>query len=304
MFCRFGSLLLSRPVAATAWLKRRVHAPGLGVHELRQRVDVGALQLLQRAPLEDQPRQVVRRARAPRAPRPRSTRVFVLPFRLSAGSCSLSNRISDSCLRRVDVERLAGQLEDLRAARAPARGRRAATAPASAARVDADAGPLHRDEHRNQRPLEVAIDRRRAARVTSIGQQPVGELQREVGALAGVVERRVGGHVGERAPPSRRGRRRPPRSAPCSRGARAPRPRADVRSASRRADSSRASCRGRGRASRTPCRASTIASNFRSWPIFSIGCDPRAAASAPPAPRSTRSAGGPPCMPCDGASGT
>ena len=37
-----------------------VDAAGLGVDQLRQRIDVGALELLQRAPLEDQPRHVVR----------------------------------------------------------------------------------------------------------------------------------------------------------------------------------------------------------------------------------------------------
>src|SRR4029453_9671977 len=78
MFWRLGSLLLNLPVAATAWLKQvgtgpaagfpsgghvegGVDARGLGVHELRQRVDIGAFELLQRAPLEDQPRHVVRK---------------------------------------------------------------------------------------------------------------------------------------------------------------------------------------------------------------------------------------------------
>src|SRR5580698_9996317 len=36
-----------------------MYAPGLGVDELRQGVDVGALQLLQRAPFEDQAREIV-----------------------------------------------------------------------------------------------------------------------------------------------------------------------------------------------------------------------------------------------------
>ena len=52
-------------------VEARVDAAGLGVDELRQRVDVGALELLQAAPFQDQPRQVVRRGRAPRAPRRR-----------------------------------------------------------------------------------------------------------------------------------------------------------------------------------------------------------------------------------------
>ena len=36
-----------------------VHAAGDRMHELRQRVDVGALQLVQPAPVENQPRQLV-----------------------------------------------------------------------------------------------------------------------------------------------------------------------------------------------------------------------------------------------------
>ena len=50
-----------------------VHAAGLGIHELRQRVDVGALQLHQLAPLENLARDVVASAPAPRALRPPST---------------------------------------------------------------------------------------------------------------------------------------------------------------------------------------------------------------------------------------
>ena len=37
-----------------------VNAAGVGVDQLRQRVDVGALQFLQRPPLENEPRQLVR----------------------------------------------------------------------------------------------------------------------------------------------------------------------------------------------------------------------------------------------------
>ena len=53
--------------------------------------------------------------------------VFVFALRFSAGSCSLSNRIRDSCCGESDVERLAGQLEDLRRSATSARRRRAAT---------------------------------------------------------------------------------------------------------------------------------------------------------------------------------
>ena len=45
MFCKFGSLELKRPVAATTWLNDRVHATGLRMNQLRQRIDVRSFEL-------------------------------------------------------------------------------------------------------------------------------------------------------------------------------------------------------------------------------------------------------------------
>ena len=73
-----------------------VDAAGLGVHQLRQRVDVGALQLHQRAPLENLPRQIVGQRQLLEHLDGRRRRADV-PVRFSTGSCSLSNRISASC---------------------------------------------------------------------------------------------------------------------------------------------------------------------------------------------------------------
>ena len=170
-------------------------------------------------------------------------------------------------MRRVDVERLAGQLEDLARLRARSSRSTCCDCAAKRAAVDADAGALDVDQHRDERQLEVAIDRVEPV----VGEHgPAGRrAASEVGALAGVVERRP-----------RRQRRRAHRLgalaadvffgqrlvAECSSAS----SRAYGPDRSRRAGSWRASCRGRGRSSVTPCRASTIASNFRSWPIFSI----------------------------------
>ena len=41
MFCRFGSVDESRPVAAPVWLNAGVDPAGRGVHALREHVDVG-----------------------------------------------------------------------------------------------------------------------------------------------------------------------------------------------------------------------------------------------------------------------
>ena len=92
-------------------------------------------------------------------------------------------------LRRVDVELLAGQLEDPRGvARQLAfdvlrlRGQRGA--------VDADAGALDVGEHGDERHLELAEHL-----VQPIGheqrRQPVRQLPRQVRALAGEVQRRL-----------------------------------------------------------------------------------------------------------------
>ena len=60
MFWRFGIAAAQASGRGHRLVEAGVHAAGLRVHELRQRVDVRALQLLQRAPLENEPRQVVR----------------------------------------------------------------------------------------------------------------------------------------------------------------------------------------------------------------------------------------------------
>ena len=160
MFCRFGSLLLSRPVAATAWLKHVWTRPVSGIHQLRQRVDVRALQLLKRPPFEDEPRQLVRE-RQLFEDLDGGRRRFRLGVALERRQLQLVEQDLRELLGGVDVELLAGQLEDLRAARRQLaldvlrlrRERRA---------VHADARPFDRGEHRNERHLQVAVDRRRA----------------------------------------------------------------------------------------------------------------------------------------------
>ena len=59
MFCRFGSLELSRPVAATTWLNDVWTRPVAGWISSRQRVDVGVLELGELAVLDDLGRQRV-----------------------------------------------------------------------------------------------------------------------------------------------------------------------------------------------------------------------------------------------------
>ena len=138
-------------------VEARVHAAGFGVDELRQRVDVGALQLHQPAPLENLPRQIVGQRQLLEHLDGRGRRACVLPFRFNIGSCSLSNRISASCFGELMLNSLAGDLENLRAARRQLADRRAATARRARA-VDADAGALDRDQHRHERQFERLVD--------------------------------------------------------------------------------------------------------------------------------------------------
>ena len=54
MFCRFGLVDDSRPVAAMVLIERGVNAPGFRVDRERQRVDVRGFELGQRSVLKDQ----------------------------------------------------------------------------------------------------------------------------------------------------------------------------------------------------------------------------------------------------------
>jgi hypothetical protein len=53
MFCKFGSCELSLPVDATVWLNEGMQPTRLGFINLRQGIDVGALQLADLPVFED-----------------------------------------------------------------------------------------------------------------------------------------------------------------------------------------------------------------------------------------------------------
>ena len=81
-----------------------VHAAGLGMHQQRQRVDVGALQLVQRRAS----RGPAAAARASSASSSSTSAAVdaerVLPVFFGAGSCSFSNRISPSCFGELTLK--------------------------------------------------------------------------------------------------------------------------------------------------------------------------------------------------------
>ena len=95
MFCRLGSLLLNRPVAATAWLTG-VHAPGFRIHQRRQGIDIGAFSFAR----PRQSRITLRSSCDCASSSSTSTAVEAVRVRagrFSTGSFSLSNRTSASC---------------------------------------------------------------------------------------------------------------------------------------------------------------------------------------------------------------
>ena len=109
-----------------------VHAAGLRVHELRQRVDVGALQLHQRPPLENQARQVVRERQLlehfdRRRRRPRRAGPLQRP---AAAACRTGSR--DSCFGELMLNDSPASSKICARSRSPAPVRRCCDCAASA----------------------------------------------------------------------------------------------------------------------------------------------------------------------------
>ena len=111
MFWRFGSLDDRRPVAATAWLNEVWSRPVRRVHERRQRVDVRALELGERAVLDDLRRhRVQRRQLLERVGVGRGAGLGLAHHR----QAQLPEQHVGQLFVRVDVERPTGDGVDLR----------------------------------------------------------------------------------------------------------------------------------------------------------------------------------------------
>ena len=116
MFCTFGFDDERRPVAAPIWLKRRMDAARARVHERRQRVDVGALQLREPAVGEDRSRQLVlRRELLEHALVGREARLGLADRRAASAS---RTGPSASCFGEAIWNALAGERVDLPSMRA------------------------------------------------------------------------------------------------------------------------------------------------------------------------------------------
>ena len=135
------------------------------MHELRQRVDVGAFQLLQRAPFEDFARQIVRQRELFEHFLRRRRRAR-LAGALQHRHVHLDEQHIAELFRRVDVEGLARHAVDALGAlgqlaieqRRLLRERRG---------VDAHAGHLDGDQHGHERQFQLVIDRIEVRRLSS-----------------------------------------------------------------------------------------------------------------------------------------
>ena len=157
------------------------------MHQRRQRVEVGALQLLQPAPVDHLARQVVRQRQLLEhvlRRRRRLRRAGALQRR----QLQLHEQHVAELLGRVDVEALAGDPVDALGALVEL-GFEARGLAGEDAGVDADAGAFEGDEHGDQRPLERLVDRRERGGLHLLGDDR-RDLRGQVGALAGPRQQR------------------------------------------------------------------------------------------------------------------
>jgi 2-methylaconitate cis-trans-isomerase PrpF len=113
MFCRLGLVELRRPVAVPTWLKVVWMRPSASA-SCGQRVEVGALELLQLAMLETHAAISWCSASSSRTSCAVET-TLPLPYFMGLGRSILLKRTSPSCLGRVDVEAVAGRRVDFSA---------------------------------------------------------------------------------------------------------------------------------------------------------------------------------------------
>ena len=139
----------------------RVHAAGRRVDHLRQLVGVRALQLRQRAMVEQHAAAADSRSRASRA-RPRRSTARRSRCGVATGSFSLSNSISPICFGTAEIERLPRELVRPRLELLHPRAELVALANEQV-RVDQHAVALDLLQHRRRRHLDRR-DRRRATR--------------------------------------------------------------------------------------------------------------------------------------------
>ena len=195
MFCRFGSLLLKRPVAATAWLKQVCTRPVSGF------TSCGSASMYVPFSFISARHSRIWRGRSWASASSSSTSTAVdgardVPVRFRTGSCSLSNRISASCLGELMLNS------------PPASSKISAVRRASSCSMRCDcaasAGPSMRTPARST-PTSTGISGSSSVVVHLVELllfEQVAKQRRqlagEVGALARVVDGRLDRHVRQR----------------------------------------------------------------------------------------------------------
>ena len=151
MFCRFGLTLESRPVAAATWLNVVWIRPGLRIDQVRQRVEVGVLELGELAPalhLGDDLVLVADLGEHAGVGREAGLAAALL------GQSQLVEEDLAELLRRADGELAAGEVVDLALELVDPLGHALADL-REALRVQLHAGALHGGEHLDQRHLDL-----------------------------------------------------------------------------------------------------------------------------------------------------
>ncbi len=172
-----------------------VDAAGRGADLLDQRVGVGAGELLQLPPVEDDAGQRV--AGDGQLLQHLGPGGVGAGFRLSALAAQrhLVEQDLAQLLGRAEVEGAAGELDGLLLELGHALGEDAGEL-VEAALVDGDAAHLHRRQHRWQRPLQRLVDRGQPL-LEEAGLEVLPEAQRDGGMLARMVGGLLGRHLGE-----------------------------------------------------------------------------------------------------------
>ena len=200
MFCRFGSLLLSRPVAATAWLNVVCTRPVAGLTSAGSASTYVPLSFWMLRHFSTRPgSSCVCASSSSTSCAVETTRV--LPVFLPACRFSFTKRTSASCFGELMLNSppacrkiCRAQLVEvcLHAAREGAEHRG----------VHLHAGLLDRGQHGNQRRFQIAVDVGEALLLQVVLERR-GDGERQFGALAGERGQRLGGHGTQRRRPSR-----------------------------------------------------------------------------------------------------
>ena len=168
-----------------------VHAASGGVDHVGQRLDVGAAQLGQLAPLEDA---IDDRVGVDEALHLLGVGGVALRGLARFGQFELVEEHAAELLGRADVELVSGVLVNLRRDRLDFAVELLVEVFEDVG-VERDAGQFHVDEDRDQRQFELAVELAQRVVLIEFGQQQVGQSEGDVGVGGGVLTCFLGGNI-------------------------------------------------------------------------------------------------------------